>query len=164
VPQDISMFNRTLMENIRYGRPEASDEEVWKAAIAARCHEFIEALPDGLDTMMGDRGMKLSGGQRQRIALARAFLKDSPILLLDEATSALDQESEAMIREASGRLMRGRTVIAIAHRLSTLRSFDRVIVVQDGRIVREGRPDEIITAEGHLRELGRPAAKPRRVA
>ena len=125
VPQDISMFHRTILENIRYGRPTATDNEVLRAAIAARC-DFVELLPGGLATMVGDRGIKLSGGQRQRIAIARAFLKDAPILLLDEATAALDSESEEAIREALGRLMRGRTVIAIAHRLATLRNFDRV--------------------------------------
>lgn len=147
VPQELSLFNRSLMENIRYGRPEASDEAVWKAAIAARCHEFIELLPNGLDTIVGNRGLKLSGGQRQRIALARAFLKDSPILLLDEATSALDRESEEAIREALARLMRGRTVIAIAHRLSTLRNFDRLVVLREGRIVEDGPADRLIA--GH---------------
>ena len=106
VPQDISLFHRSILENIRYGRPTATDDEVLRAAIAARC-DFVETLPEGLATMVGDRGVKLSGGQRQRIAIARAFLKDAPILLLDEATSALDSESEEAIREALGRLMRG---------------------------------------------------------
>ena len=165
VPQDISLFNRSLLENIRYSRPEASDEEVWKAAIAARCHEFIEALPDGLETIVGDRGLKLSGGQRQRIALARAFLKDTPILLLDEATSALDQETEDEIREASARLMRGRTVIAIAHRLSTLRSFDRLIVLRAGQIVADGPPDKVFSMDDRLSETMRgQTARVRRVA
>ena len=132
VPQDISLFHRSVMENIRYGRPEATDDEVLRAALAARC-DFIESLPNGFDTIVGDRGVKLSGGQRQRIAIARAFLKDAPILLLDEATSALDSESEEAIREALVRLMRGRTVIAIAHRLSTLRNFDRIVVLEAAR-------------------------------
>src|SRR6201992_4121444 len=132
VPQDISLFHRSIMENIRYGRPNATDDEVLRAAIAARC-DFVEALPEGLDTMVGDRGVKLSGGQRQRIAIARAFLKDAPILLLDEATAALDSESEEAIREALARLMRGRTVIAIAHRLATLRNFDRVGRLKAGK-------------------------------
>jgi ATP-binding cassette subfamily B protein len=118
VPQDISLFHRSIMENIRYGRPNATDDEVLRAAIAARC-DFIENLPEGMATTVGDRGIKVSGGQRQRIAIARAFLKDAPILLLDEATAALDSESEEAIREALSRLMRGRTVIAIAHRLAT---------------------------------------------
>src|SRR5664279_2573513 len=136
VPQDISLFHRSIMENIRYGRPGATDDEVLRAAIAARC-DFVETLPEGLATMVGDRGVKLSGGQRQRIAIARAFLKDAPILLLDEATAALDSESEEAIREALGRLMRGRTVIAIAHRLATLRNFDRVVMLQGGQVIED---------------------------
>ena len=152
VPQDISMFHRSIMENIRYGRPAATDEEVLRAAIAARC-DFVETLPEGLATMVGDRGVKLSGGQRQRIAIARAFLKDAPILLLDEATAALDSESEEAIREALARLMRGRTVIAIAHRLATLRNFDRVIMLQGGRIIEDGPPDRLMQGEGPYREL-----------
>ena len=152
VPQDISLFHRSIMENIRYGRPNATDDEVLRAAIAARC-DFVETLPEGLATMVGDRGVKLSGGQRQRIAIARAFLKDAPILLLDEATAALDSESEEAIREALGRLMRGRTVIAIAHRLATLRNFDRVVVLQSGRIVEDGPPDRLMQGGGPYREL-----------
>jgi ATP-binding cassette subfamily B protein len=153
VPQDISLFHRSAMENIRYGRPDASDAEVLEAAVAARCLEFIEGLPQGFGTMVGDRGVKLSGGQRQRIAIARAFLKDAPILLLDEATSALDSESEEAIREALGRLMRGRTVIAIAHRLSTLRSFDRIIVLREGRIDQDGPPEKLMLSNGPYRKL-----------
>ena len=152
VPQDISLFHRSIMENIRYGRPGATDEEVLRAAIAARC-DFVETLPEGLATMVGDRGVKLSGGQRQRIAIARAFLKDAPILLLDEATAALDSESEEAIREALARLMRGRTVIAIAHRLATLRNFDRVVMLQDGRIIEDGPPDRLMQGRGPYREL-----------
>jgi ATP-binding cassette, subfamily B, bacterial len=152
VPQDTSLFHRSVMENIRYGRPDATDEEVLQAAIAARC-EFIEALPEGFATRVGDRGLRLSGGQRQRIAIARGFLKKAPILLLDEATSSLDSESEEAIREALERLMRGRTVIAIAHRLSTLRSFDRIVVLQAGRIIQDGPPDHLIRREGIYREL-----------
>jgi ATP-binding cassette, subfamily B, bacterial len=152
VPQDISMFHRSIMENIRYGRPTATDNEVLRAAIAARC-DFVETLPEGLATQVGDRGVKLSGGQRQRIAIARAFLKDAPILLLDEATAALDSESEEAIREALGRLMRGRTVIAIAHRLATLRNFDRVIMLQGGRIIEDGPPDRLMQGGGPYREL-----------
>jgi ATP-binding cassette subfamily B protein len=152
VPQDISLFHRSVMENIRYGRPDASDEEVHDAAIAARC-DFIEALPKGMRTLVGERGVKLSGGQRQRIAIARAFLKNAPLLLLDEATSALDSESEEAIREALGRLMSGRTVIAIAHRLSTVRSFDRVVVMQLGKVVQDGPPDHLVLREGLYRQL-----------
>jgi ATP-binding cassette subfamily B protein len=152
VPQDISLFHRSILENIRYGRPSATDDEVLRAAIAARC-DFIENLPEGMATMVGDRGIKVSGGQRQRIAIARAFLKDAPILLLDEATAALDSESEEAIREALSRLMRGRTVIAIAHRLATLRNFDRVVMLQAGRIVDDGPPDVLVKGKGPYREL-----------
>ncbi|MDE2329581.1 MAG: ABC transporter ATP-binding protein [Bradyrhizobium sp.] len=152
VPQDISLFQRSILENIRYGRPTATDDEVLRAAIAARC-DFVESLPEGLATMVGDRGVKLSGGQRQRIAIARAFLKNTPILLLDEATAALDSESEEAIREALGRLMRGRTVIAIAHRLATLRNFDRVVMLKAGRIIEDGRPDRLMQGEGPYRDL-----------
>ena len=160
VPQDTALLNRTLLENIRYGRPDATDEEVWEAAIAARCRPFIQSLPQGLDTMVGDRGVKLSGGQRQRIAIARAFLKNAPLLILDEATSALDSEAEEAIREALQRLMAGRTVITIAHRLSTLRSFDRILVLQRGKLVEDGAPETLMRSEGayhHLvnRELSR---------
>ncbi|MCC8961980.1 ABC transporter ATP-binding protein [Bradyrhizobium sp. Pear76] len=152
VPQDISLFHRSILENIRYGRPDATDDEVLRAAIAARC-DFIETLPEGMNTIVGDRGVKVSGGQRQRIAIARAFLKDAPILLLDEATAALDAESEEAIREALSRLMRGRTVVAIAHRLATLRSFDRVVVLQGGRIVEDGPPDILVKGRGPYRDL-----------
>jgi ATP-binding cassette subfamily B protein len=154
VPQDIAMFQRSIMENIRYGRPNATDDEVLRAAIAARC-DFVETLPEGLATMVGERGVKLSGGQRQRIAIARAFLKDAPILLLDEATAALDSESEEAIREALGRLMRGRTVIAIAHRLATLRNFDRVVMLKAGTIIEDGPPDRLMQRHGPYRELVR---------
>ncbi len=154
VPQDISMFHRSVMENIRYGRPDATDDEVLDAALAARC-DFIQSLPDGMRTIVGNRGVKLSGGQRQRIAIARAFLKDAPLLLLDEATSSLDGESEEAIREALGRLMRGRTVIAIAHRLSTVRNFDRIVVLQTGRVVQDGAPDVLMRGEGPYRRLVR---------
>jgi ATP-binding cassette subfamily B protein len=153
VPQDISLFHRSVIDNIRYGRPDASDEEVLGAARAARCGDFIDDLPNGLETIVGERGLKLSGGQRQRIAVARAFLKDAPLLLLDEATSALDGDSEEAIREALGRLMQGRTVIAIAHRLSTVRSFDRVVVLQAGQVVQDGPPDYLARHNGLYRRL-----------
>jgi ATP-binding cassette subfamily B protein len=144
VPQDITLLHRSVLENIRYGRPEASDAEVRRAAEAARCSDFIEALPQGFTTVVGERGTRLSGGQRQRIAIARALLKDSPILLLDEATSSLDGESEEAIRRALDRLMQGRTVIAIAHRRSTLRSFDNIVLLQGGRVMHEGPPDMLL--------------------
>ncbi|HEX2653909.1 MAG TPA: ABC transporter ATP-binding protein [Xanthobacteraceae bacterium] len=153
VPQDISLFHRSIMENVRYGKPESSDQEVFEAAVAARCTHFIDALPSGIATVVGDRGVKLSGGQRQRVAIARAFLKNAPILLLDEATSALDSESEEEIRAALDRLMFGRTVIAIAHRLSTLRNFDRIIVLRGGKIVQDGAPDKLMRHDGLYREL-----------
>ena len=153
VPQDISLFHRSVLENIRYARPEATEREVLAAAEMAHCRDFIEALPDGFATMVGDRGVKLSGGQRQRLAIARALLKDAPILLLDEATSALDTESEQAIQAALDRLMHGRTVIAIAHRLSTLQSFDRIIVMDRGRIVDDGSPDDLASRPGPYRDL-----------
>jgi ATP-binding cassette subfamily B protein len=152
VPQDIALFQRSIMENIRYGAPNASDEMVYEAAAAARC-DFIASLSNGLATVVGDRGVKLSGGQRQRIAIARAFLKDAPLLMLDEATSALDGESEEAIRDALNSLMRGRTVIAIAHRLSTVRSFDRIVVLQEGRIIEDGSPDHLLRRDGCYRQL-----------
>ena len=148
VPQDISLFHRSVMENIRYGRPDASDAEVFEAIAAANCDRFLENLTEGLDTIVGDRGVKLSPGQRQRIGIARAFLKDAPILLLDEATSALDSDSEEAVRQALDRLMCGRTVIAIAHRLSSLRSFDRIIVLQSGTICEDGPPQVLLGRNG----------------
>jgi ATP-binding cassette subfamily B protein len=153
VSQDIAMLHRSVLENIRYGKPDASDAEVAKAVEAARCRDFIEAMPQGFATIVGDHGARLSGGQRQRIAIARALLKDSPILLLDEATSSLDSESEEEIRKALDRLMDGRTVIAIAHRLSTLRSFDRIVVLHQGRVAQDGSPDELLRRDGPYRRL-----------
>lgn len=153
VPQDISLLHRSILENIRYGRPDASDADVLTAAELSQCRDFIDTLPDGFDTIVGDRGVKLSGGQRQRIAIARAFLKDAPILLLDEATSALDGESEEAIRRALEHLMQGRTVIAIAHRLSTLRNFDRIVVLREGRILQDGPPDLLMRQDGPYRAL-----------
>jgi ATP-binding cassette, subfamily B, bacterial len=155
VPQEISLFHRSVMENIRYGRPDASDEEVVSAARYAYCDEFIRALPAGYDTPVGERGIKLSGGQRQRIGIARAFLKDAPIIILDEATSALDSESEKEIQRALAGLMRGRTVLAVAHRLSTLSSFDRIVVLIDGRIVEDGTPLELRRRGGTFDALWR---------
>ncbi|WP_186027092.1 ABC transporter ATP-binding protein [Burkholderia gladioli] len=153
VPQDISLLHRSIYENIAYGRPEASREQVLAAARDARCSEFIEAMPDGYDTVVGDRGVKLSGGQRQRIAIARAILKDAPILLFDEATSALDSASEEAIQAALDRLMVGRTVIAIAHRLSTLRNFDRIIAMSTGKVIDDGSPEELRNRPGLYRDL-----------
>ncbi|MBV8402120.1 MAG: ABC transporter ATP-binding protein [Acetobacteraceae bacterium] len=152
VPQDVMLFHRSVLENIRYGKPEATDEEVYAAASAAGC-DFIAGLPEGFGTIVGDRGVKLSGGQRQRLAIARAFLRDAPILLLDEATSALDSESEQAVQRALDRLMTGRTVIAVAHRLSTLRDFDRIVVMQSGRILQDGPPEVLERSPGPYREL-----------
>jgi ATP-binding cassette subfamily B protein len=155
VPQDVSLFHRTVLENIRYARPDASDAEVLAAAEAARCREFIEALPEGFDTIVGDRGTKLSGGQRQRLAIARALLKNAPILLLDEATSALDSESEAEVQVALDRLMQGRTVIAVAHRLATLSNFDRIVVMDAGQVVQDGAPELLMRRPGPYQDMVR---------
>ncbi len=153
VPQDFSLFHRSAIENIRYGRPDATDTEVIESAELANCRDFVEALPDGFATIVGDRGVKLSGGQRQRIAIARAFLKDAPLLLLDEATSALDGESDEAIGQALARLMRGRTVITIAHRLSTVRNLDRILVLQAGQVVQDGAPGQLMRHDGIYRNL-----------
>lgn len=153
IPQDTSLYHRSLMENIRCGRPEATDEEVILAAIQAHCHEFIEKLPLGYTTLVGERGIKLSGGQRQRIAIARAILKDAPILILDEATSALDSMTETLIQESLSSLMQGRTTIVIAHRLSTLRNMDRILVFKDGKIIEEGSHEDLISTEGHYSSM-----------
>ncbi|MEM8891709.1 MAG: ATP-binding cassette domain-containing protein, partial [Bacteroidota bacterium] len=144
VPQDVILFGGTIKENILYGREEATDEEVIEAAKKSNSWEFIENFPEGLETIVGERGVKLSGGQRQRIAIARAILKDPAILLLDEATSALDAESEKIVQEALENLMEGRTSIIIAHRLSTIKDVDCIFVLEDGKIVERGRHDELL--------------------
>ncbi len=148
VPQDSTIFSTSALENIRYGRPDASDEEVFAAARAAFAHDFISALPQGYASFLGERGLRLSGGQRQRISIARALLKNPPLLLLDEATSALDAESERMVQAALERAMRGRTTIVIAHRLATVLQADRIVVLDGGRIVDIGRHDELAAREG----------------
>jgi ABC-type multidrug transport system fused ATPase/permease subunit len=153
VPQEPILFHRTLMENIRYGRRDASDEAVVEAARKAHCHEFISALPAGYNTYVGERGIKLSGGERQRVAIARAILKDAPILVLDEATSNLDSESEALIRDALEILMQGKTVVVIAHRLSTIMKMDRIVVIERGRVVAQGTHQELIQREGLYQKL-----------
>ena len=153
VPQEPLLFHRTIKENIQYGNLEATDEEVIRAAKMARAHEFICETPNGYDTLVGERGVKLSGGQRQRIAIARAILKDAPILVLDEATSALDSESEVLIQKALHELMQGKTVIAIAHRLSTLREMDRIIVMERGMVAQDGTHDELVAQEGIYKRL-----------
>lgn len=153
IPQDTALFHRTLKENIRYGDLEASDEMVIAAAKKAHAHEFIIELPDRYDTMVGERGLRLSGGQRQRIAIARAFLKNAPILLLDEATSALDTATEQAIYDSLQALMRGRTVIVIAHRLATIKSLDRIIVMDKGAIVEQGTHSELLAKNGHYARM-----------
>lgn len=160
VPQEPALFNRTIYENILYGRPEATREEVIAAARSAYCHDFIEQLPKGYDTQVGERGVMLSGGQRQRLGIARAFLKNARILILDEATAALDSRSEAVIQAALNDLMQGRTVLAVAHRLATIASFDRVLVMQDGSVVEDGPPDELRSAGGLYESLWRAQAMP----
>ena len=153
VPQESSLFHRSIYENIAYGRPEATRAEVEKAAELAHADEFIKELPDGYNTMVGERGVKLSGGQRQRIAIARAILKNAPILVLDEATSALDSESEALIQEALSNLMNNRTAIVVAHRLSTIAGLDKIVVLKDGAIVEEGTHRELLDKGGEYAKL-----------
>lgn len=149
IPQDPTLFHRSLMENIRYGREDASDQEVYDAAKKARCDEFIAQLVHGYDSLVGERGTKLSGGQRQRIAIARAIVKNAPILIMDEATSALDSVTEEHIQQAMAPLMAGRTSIVIAHRLSTLSAMDRILVFDKGKIIEDGTHDELLAKAGH---------------
>jgi len=148
VPQDPALFHRSIAENIAYARPDASQDEIEAAAIRARAHDFITRMPQGYATTVGERGVKLSGGERQRVAIARALLADAPILVLDEATSSLDTETEALVQEAMDEVMRGRTTIVIAHRLSTVRAADRILVFEDGRIVEQGPHAELVGAGG----------------
>lgn len=153
VPQEILLFGGTIRENIEYGRPGANEEEIIEAAKKANAHEFIDAFPEGYDALVGPRGVKLSGGQRQRVAIARAVLADPKILLLDEATSALDSESERLVQEALDKLMKGRTSLIIAHRLATVKSADKILVLKDGKIVEDGSHVELMEKEGTYRLL-----------
>lgn len=153
VPQEPILFHRSLMDNIRYGRPGATDEEVIEAAKRARCHDFIVELPEKYNTFVGERGVKLSGGERQRIAIARAILKNAPILVLDEATSSLDSESESLIQAALDELMKGKTTIVIAHRLSTIMRMDRIVVIEGGKVVDSGTHDELLEKQGIYKKL-----------
>lgn len=151
--QDVLLFNNTILENIRIGRKDASDEEVIKAAEIARCNEFVEKLPEGYNTYIGENGTLLSGGQRQRISIARAILKDAPIILLDEATSFLDVENESLIQEAITNLIQDKTVIIIAHRMRTIRNADKIIVLKDGTVIETGKPDELMKKESTFRKM-----------
>ncbi len=153
VPQDPILFHRSLKENIKYGKLDATDEEVIQAAKLAHCHEFITSFPYGYDTYVGERGVKLSGGERQRVAIARAILKNAPILILDEATSSLDSHSEILIQDALDVLMKGKTVMVIAHRLSTIRKMNRIVVLDHGKIIEDGSHDELLTKNGMYAHL-----------
>jgi ATP-binding cassette, subfamily B, bacterial len=153
VQQDVFLFAGTIRENILYGQLHASEEEVWEAARRAQLDEWIRSLPEGMDTVIGERGVKLSGGQKQRLSIARIFLKNPPILILDEATSALDTETEAAIQKSLSELSTGRTTLVIAHRLATIKHADRIVVMTPDGIAEEGRFDELMARQGHYHRL-----------
>ena len=151
--QDVVLFDDTVMENIRLGRRGASDEEVYAAARAANCDEFVQRLPKGYDTPIGENGARLSGGERQRISIARALLKNAPIVLLDEATASLDVENETKVQEALSRLLAGKTVLVIAHRMRTVEAADKIVVLADGKVAEEGSPEELMKKDGLYRRM-----------
>ena len=151
--QDVVLFRDTVMENIRLGRRDATDEEVLAAARAARCEEFVRNLPQGYQTMIGENGSTLSGGERQRISIARALLKDAPVILLDEATASLDVENESAVQEALSRLLQGKTVLVIAHRMRTVAGADHIVVLERGRVAQQGTPEELMRKGGLYRRM-----------
>lgn len=151
--QNVYLFQDTIRDNIRFGRPDATEEEMIAAAKAARCHDFIMALPDGYDTVIGEGGGTLSGGEKQRISIARAILKDAPIIILDEATASIDPENEHLIQGALSELTHGKTVITIAHRLATIENADQILVIDDGTVVQKGTHEQLLKQEGIYREF-----------
>ena len=151
--QDVTLFNNTIMENIRIGRKDATDKEVLQAARYAHCDEFVDKLPKGYNTMIGENGSELSGGERQRISIARAFLKDAPIILLDEATASLDVDNETLIQNSISKLIRNKTVMIIAHRMRTVASADKIVVLKDGVVAQQGSPNKLINEEGIYKNM-----------
>lgn len=153
--QDVTLFDNTVMENIRLGRQNATDEEVLKAAKAARCEEFVSNLPEGYHSMIGENGCTLSGGERQRISIARAILKDAPVIILDEATASMDVENESMVQEALSELLRNKTVLVIAHRMRTIAGADKIVVLENGRVAEQGNPEELMKNGGIFSNMAR---------
>ena len=153
--QDVTLFDNTVMENIRLGRQNATDEEVLKAAKAARCEEFVSNLPEGYHSMIGENGCTLSGGERQRISIARAILKDAPVIILDEATASMDVENESMVQEALSELLRTKTVLVIAHRMRTIAGADKIVVLENGRVAEQGNPEELMKNGGIFSNMAR---------